>query len=144
MSGSCHRSDRCREGAAQGFTLLELLIVLALVAMVAALAAPRLQQTYDAVARSGERAEVARQLARLPVIARNRGEAIIVEGDAGDGAAALGTYLELPAGWTARPKGTLHVEATGVCHPAQVEVASGGVTETWHLAAPACGVTHGP
>ena len=140
MSGSCRRRDH-RRGAAPGFTLLELLIVLALVAMVAALAAPQLQQTYDAVARSGERAEVARQLARLPVIARSRGEAIVIE-DAD--AAALHAYLDLPEGWAARVDGTLRVEASGVCHPAAVEVASGGVVETCHLAAPACGVTDAP
>ena len=144
MSGSCRRSDGGPVGPAPGFTLLELLIVLALVAMVAALAAPRLQQTYDAVSRSGERAEVARQLARLPIIARTRGEAIFIDGDAGPGAVGLDAFLDLPDGWTVQAVGALHVEASGVCHPAQVEVASAGMTETWDLAAPACGVANGP
>ena len=141
MSGSCLRNNRCPQRPATGFTLLEILIVLALVAMVAALAAPRLQQTYDAVARSGERAEVARQLARLPVIARMQGQAIHATGGGPDG---LEPYLDLPGGWAVRPEGDLLVEATGVCHPARVQVEVDGTTETWSLSAPLCEVSDAP
>ena len=97
MSVSCPRS-RPPAQEARGFTLLELLIVLALVSMVAAMVVPRLQGTYDAVARSGDRAEALRQVERLPLIARDRGRAIVIP--AGD-PAALAQLLSLPGGWQA-------------------------------------------
>jgi prepilin-type N-terminal cleavage/methylation domain-containing protein len=139
MSGSCPRSDAT--APARGFTLLELLIVLALVSMVAAMVAPRLQGTYDAVARSGERAEAVRQLERLPLLARARGIAIEVR--AGD-AQALASLLALPQGWTASPVDPLQVEASGLCHAARVRVSGGGTVETWRLAAPDCGIADAP
>jgi prepilin-type N-terminal cleavage/methylation domain-containing protein len=139
MSGSCPRSDAA--APAGGFTLLELLIVLALVSMLAAMVAPRLQRTYDAVARSGERAEAVRQLERLPLLARNRGAAIDI---AADDAQALAALLALPQGWTATPVDALHVEASGLCRAARVRVAGGGGAETWTLAAPDCGISDAP
>ena len=66
-SGSCLRSRRC---AASGFSLLEMLVVLALISIMVALVAPRLAGTVRAIATSGERAETARQLERLPLLAR--------------------------------------------------------------------------
>lgn len=139
MSGSCPRSDAA--APAGGFTLLELLIVLALVSMVAAMVAPRLQRTYDAVARSGERAEAVRRLERLPLLARERGAAIDI---AADDAQALTGLLALPEGWTANPLEPLQVEASGVCRETKVRVAGGGGAETWTLAAPDCGVADAP
>lgn len=136
MSGSFRHSEPPH--ARRGFTLLELLIVLALVAMVAAMVAPRLQHTYDAVVRSGDRAEVVRQVERLPVIARGRGQPLVIPPD--DEGQAFAQLLELPQGWILRALEPLRIEASGVCHPARIQVEGGGVTEEWHLSAPACGV----
>jgi len=127
--------------AARGFTLLELLIVLALVSMVAAMVAPRLQHTYAAVARSGDRAEMARQLERLPLIARDLGSAVVVPAD---DPVALARWLTLPAGWQAKAIEPMRIEATGLCHGGTVRVEGGGSTETWTLAAPDCGVVDAP
>lgn len=139
MSDSCPRSDAA--APAGGFTLLELLIVLALVSLVAAMVAPRLQGTYDAVARSGERAEVVRQLERLPLLARARGVAIEIPAD---DAKTLRGLLALPQGWTAVPLDPLKVEASGLCQAARVRVSGGGGVETWTLAAPDCGIADAP
>lgn len=139
MSGSCHRNDT--RVPAGGFTLLELLIVLALVSMVAAMVAPRLQGTYDAVVRSGDRAEAVRQLERLPLLARERGTAIDIPAD---DSRVLAGLLSLPEGWTARTLEPLHVEASGLCSATKLRVQGGGGTETWMLAAPDCGVADGP
>jgi len=136
MSVSCRRSDALPQQP-RGFTLLELLVVLGLIAMMAALVAPRLQQTYDAIARSGERAEAVRQLELLPLRARSTGRAIVVDAD---DPAMLGQYLELPEGWTASALQPLRVDASGVCHSAQVRVTGGGAAETWTLRAPDCGI----
>lgn len=140
MSGSCHRSEPPLP-AARGFTLLELLIVLALVSMVAAMVAPRLQHTYDAVARSGDRAEALRQIERLPLIARDLGKVVQVPAD---DPAALAGLLRLPAGWQAIAVEPLRIEATGLCHGGKLRVEGGGAVETWTLASPDCGVVDAP
>jgi prepilin-type N-terminal cleavage/methylation domain-containing protein len=139
MSGSCPRSDT--PAPAGGFTLLELLIVLALVSMVAAMVAPRLQGTYDAVVRSGDRAEAMRQIERLPLLARERGAAIDIPAD---DARVLAGLLALPEGWTARTLEPLHVEASGLCNATKLRVQGGGGVETWTLAAPDCSVADAP
>jgi prepilin-type N-terminal cleavage/methylation domain-containing protein len=136
MSGSCPRSRRLPRRAG-GFTLLELLVVLALVSIVAAMVAPRLQRTYDAVARSGNRAEAVRQLERLPLIARDQGRAIVVPAEDG---AVLAQWLQLPSGWQAMALDPLRIEANGLCHGARIRVQGDGATETWTLSAPDCGI----
>ncbi len=137
MSGSC----RPEAGSAQtGFTLLEILIVLALVAVLAALVAPRLSRTYEAVAGSGERAEVVRQLERLPLRARSLGVDIHVEQDA---AATLAEHLTLPQGWQVRPLDDLAIQGNGICKGGRVEVSGLGAVEIWVLQSPGCGVVDG-
>ena len=150
MSGSCRlrgsnprawcRLGRFGAAPARGFTLLELLIVLALIAFMSAMVAPRLQGTYDAIAASGERAEVMRQLERLPLLARAQGAPIDIPKD---DAAQLGKRLALPEGWAVRPQQPLRVEAIGVCHASAVRVTGRGVAEDWTLSAPDCGVDDG-
>lgn len=121
--------------SARGFTLLEVLIVLALMAFAAAMVAPRLQRTYDAIAGSGERAEVVRQLERLPMLARESGQALVVPADG-----TMPSALAFPAGWSVQPADALRVEASGVCHAGAVLVTGRGTRERWELAAPDCGV----
>jgi len=131
------RSGGASQAGRGGFSLLELLVVLALIGMLTAVVAPRLQRTYDAVAGSGERDEVGRQLERLPLLARHDGKAIsIARGDE----AALASRITLPEGWSVSPLEELRVEASGVCHPARLRVSGRGVVEVQQLTAPACGI----
>lgn len=134
-------SFRAVDIAGRGFTLLELLVVLALLAMVTALVAPRMERTYQAIAGSGERDEVHRQLERLPRIARGLGRPITVaEGDVN----ALAARLALPEGWVVTPLEPLRVEANGLCRGSVLRVQGRGTTEDVELRAPACGVARAP
>lgn len=139
MSVSSPPSSACAAGT--GFTLLELLIVLALIGVTAAVVMPGLARTYDAIVGSGERADVARALEGLPFAAIAAGQPLHLEpSDPG----ALAMRLQLPEGWTARLLEPLHVERTGYCHPSRVAVSGRETTETWRLTAPACGVVDAP
>jgi type II secretory pathway pseudopilin PulG len=119
---------------------LELLVVLALVGMLSAIVAPRLQSTYEAIAGSGERAEVYRQLERLPLIARATGNAIELPADAIIPTASI----IFPDGWTVRPLEPLRIEASGVCRSTRVQVDGRGTTEEVLLSLPDCRVRSAP
>lgn len=137
---SCRRVDVPRPRAA-GFSLLELLVVLFLMSVLAAMVAPRLQRTYQAITTSGERAEVVRSIERLPFIARELTHPVAVDPGDADGVAEL---LRLPEGWSVAPVTTLRVEANGFCHAATLRVTGHGIVEDWPLGAPDCGVGDAP
>lgn len=124
-----------------GFTLLELLIVLAIIGIMVAVVVPGLARTYDAIAASGERADVARALGGLPLLARTRDEALLLSPRDPDSLRLLPT---LPEGWTVSLLEPLRIERSGVCHPARVRVSGRGRSEVWRLTAPACGVDDAP
>lgn len=141
MWASCRRaSDAPRARRHAGFSLLELLVVLALISFMTALVAPRLKNTVDAISRSGERADAVRQLERLPLLARRAGTAIVAE----RGQALAVDGMALPDGWAARALEPLRIEASGYCNPALLEVTVPGSVERWSLAAPDCRVTDAP
>lgn len=132
-SDSCRRSDG---RAASGFSLLEMLVVLALVSIMVALVAPRLAGTVQAIATSGERAETARQIERLPLLARGSGRPLEV---AADEVLALDGIM-FPDGWKVSARTPLRVAANGICRPARLRVEGGGIVEEWAVAAPDCTV----
>ena len=136
-SGSCRRSSH---RLAAGFSLLEMLVVLALISIMVALVAPRLAGTVRAIATSGERAETARQLERLPLLARGNGHAIL----AGADQPLVAEGLAFPDGWSATALDPLRVAANGICHPARLRVEGGGTVEEWALLAPDCRVDQAP
>ncbi len=138
-SGSCRASDASRRGAAQrGFSLLELLVVLVLTSMTVALVAPRLAQTVAAIGRSGDRAEVVRQLQGLPMQARQQASAILMPEQAD-----LSAMLELPQGWSVIALTPLRVRENGICDAADVQVKEGNMVEKWHMEMPDCTVSDG-
>ena len=136
-SGSCRRSSH---RPAAGFSLLEMLVVLALISIMVALVAPRLAGTVRAIATSGERAETVRQIELLPLLARGQGQPIVAATDA----MLVAKGLALPDGWRVTALDPLRVAANGICHPARLRVEGGGVVEVWALAAPDCRVNQAP
>ena len=136
-SGSCRRSE---PGPAPGFSLLEMLVVLALISIMVALVAPRLAGTVRAIASSGERAETVRQRELLPLLARSQGQPIVAAADA----ALVAEGLAFPDGWRATALDPLRIAANGICQPGRLRVEGGGTAEEWTLAAPDCRVDPAP
>jgi prepilin-type N-terminal cleavage/methylation domain-containing protein len=120
----------------RGFSLLEMLVVLVLMGLAAALVAPSLSRTADRVREAGDRDDVRRLLMALPAMARQQGAAIRI---------AAGQPLEppgrsWPAGWSVLATTSVSITPGGWCEPATV-VARGPATEsTYALRSPDCGV----
>ena len=133
-SASC----RLEPGDAGGFSLLELLIVLALASIVVAMVAPSLSRTVEAITVSGDRMEVQRQLEELPLLARQAGRATLVSAEEDL------SSLSLPEGWRVTALSDVRIGENGVCMPARLQVTGGGLQEEWVLASPDCRVSHGP
>lgn len=104
-----------------GFTLLELLLVMALLGLLTALAMPRLMSTYHSLEAAYSRDEALSQLSGLgyqAFLARQGFEL-----SAYPASPALPVPLELPAGWTIRAEPPIRFQANGACNGGQVELA---------------------
>lgn len=138
MWASCRRiPDLQRAFPAAGFSLLELLVVLALISFMTALVAPNLKNTVDAVGRSGDRAEVQRLIEDLPLRARLQAQEIRLPAETD-----LSAMLHFPDGWSVAAVTPLVVRDSGVCEPARLRVRTGDVDEEWTVAMPDCRVGH--
>ena len=134
ISVSCLDNDLVGSMARiEGFTLLELLVVLALGAAMVAVVMPRLASTVQAIQVSGDRADVARQLAALSVDARLSGKPF----NLGKGESIRADF---PEGWEVVVDESLKISPLGVCSDAVLVVSGPTGAEKWQLKSPDCSV----
>lgn len=97
---------------AAGFTLLELLVVLSILGLATALAAPAILQSTDAWRRGAAVDSLMDQVRGLPMRARALGRPIVIDEEtlSGDDAA-----LSVPAGWSLSTPAPWRVQANGAC-----------------------------
>ena len=118
-------SARCRrspEGSSRkGFTLLELLVVMALMALAAGLVTPAVQRGLTAAQERAVASDMAALLDSLPVWAFQRGSDLVVDGR------TLGQWLpDLPAGWQIVVPQYLRYSPAGVATGGLVRVLAPG------------------
>ena len=109
---SCRRSSperRAQSPRWRGFTLLELLVVLALVALVTGLVAPVAYKGLSAARERGALADLSALLEGLPMRAFRSGAA-----QSYDGRVLASLLPELPAGWRVVTEPELRYAASGV------------------------------
>ena len=147
--------DTCRKGVRSprsGFTLLELLVVLALLGLATAIAMPNLERLYASVTRTSERDHVLDQVAALGREAMLNGRAYVVFGsttppEVAEAAryADYETYvMDVPEGWRLELDRPLVVLANGVCLGGALTLTHAeGEAVRVKLAAPYCRVDAG-
>ena len=113
--------------ATKGFSLLEILVVLALVSLLGALALPNLAGLYDSVTRATERDQILDQFAGIGREALFSGQGYAVYGTASEPPPVSATDwrfetypLIIPEGWQVELDRPLRVRPSGVCLGATV------------------------
>jgi general secretion pathway protein G len=124
-----HFSGRAR-ASSRGFTLLELLVVLAIVAAVSAVIGPVTWRAVENAERRGARADVHAALAAIPLTAFRQGRPLHIDAS---GLSRLGP--ELPADCSlALPDPPLIYAANGMAAGGRVLLTCGGQTSTFEVA----------
>ena len=129
ISVSCR--PRLERWAPRGFTLVELVVVLALVALATGIAAPAVVHGLAAARERGVRADVGVLLEGMPVRAVQRGNGLDI-----DSAALRRLAPELPEGWRLEVDPPLRYAPNGVAAGGAVRLLiPGRDPTTWRVAA---------
>ena len=135
-----------RHRTSTGFTLMELLVVLAIVALVGAVTVPNLSRLVASTALSTERQRILNQFASLGVEAMQRNRSFAVLGtDAEDSPPHPDEFepyrFPLPVGWEVRVEEPILVRANGVCGGGRVTLLHADAPPVeFELAPPLCRV----
>ena len=99
----------------RGFTLLELLIVIAVMSLMAGLALPRTMAMYESFRRSVERDNIIILLAGLGRLAYSHGISFRLETVPFPDDSPLKHLLDMPPGWTVTAKQPVLYRYNGIC-----------------------------
>ena len=150
------RRAETNEASPKGFTLLELLVVMAILAGLVAIALPAFQSLVARVRASFQRADIEQQLRQLPQQVREsgRGGVLIDPAESGVPVARLAqagidlanTQLEraerlrvaLPEGWSMHLDKPIYYHLTGACSGGEIDFSLSPQSFHYILAAPLC------
>jgi prepilin-type N-terminal cleavage/methylation domain-containing protein len=137
-----------RSPNARGFTLLEMLVALTLIALATSLVAPRFVTLLEATDQKNSEQQFVAAFARLPVRAFTHRQSIAFKANAvaDEPSAEKGAKsfeLELPADWRVRFDRPLMISSLGVCSDAAGMAFTPAGTRRFRVAAPDCRTTLG-
>ncbi len=115
------RSDHPFRAIGAGFTLLELLVVLAVLGLAASLATPALLRTVETWQRQSDIDAVMEQVRGLPGLARSDGRSLVIDDDR---LASGSAPLWAPDGWTLSAPQPWRVRVDGLCGPGALRMVS--------------------
>ncbi|MEP5766265.1 MAG: type II secretion system protein [Halieaceae bacterium] len=120
-----------------GFTILELLVVLTLMAAMTGLALPQLARLYDSGQRAFERRELLDAIAALPYSAYQQQQGFTLTALPGQ---AQAVPLDLPAGWSmkAGAEQGIRYRSNGVCDGGRLQLTRDDQVEEFNLTPPLC------
>lgn len=120
---------------ASGFTLLEMIVVLAILGLATAMVAPAAIRNIDAWRRQAEQDSLLDQIRALPGNARASGRAVEVS----EATLASGKPpLQVAADWTLSVPATWHVHPNGVCDAGEVRIGNDHGSRVIKVASPFC------
>jgi len=117
-----------------GYTLLELVVVMAILAMATAIAAPPSYRMIRSWQEATQVDDVLQQIAHLPGTVRDSGNPLDLKTDESIAIVAL------PPGWTLQLQAPLHVRANGACSDTQGALNTGNQIIAFRILAPFCRV----
>jgi len=118
----------------RGYTLLEMIVVMAILAMATALAAPPSYRMIRSWQEATQVEDVIQQLERLPSSVRTSGNPLSASADSGV------KLIDLPQDWTLHLDAPLQIQANGVCSDAQGTLTTPYQTVEFRVLAPFCRV----
>ncbi len=118
-----------------GFTLLELLVVLALAGLLLAVVIPRLTKIYQGVRSSLSRSQMEMAINELGALAHKRGKLLILS--AGN-PHPVPVWLKFPPGWKMTVDQPIRFYPSGVCTGGEVILSYNGVRYPAILKPPVC------
>lgn len=123
---------------AAGYTLLEMVVVMTILAIATAVAAPPSYRMISAWREASEVDDAIQQIERLPSLVRASGNPLVLGSD--DREQGASAPLQLPPEWVLDMQSPLRVQANGACSGARAVLTTTHQAIPLEISAPFCGV----